>query len=348
MNSRDRIFAALKREEPDRIPLMELGIDPRTISFLCQNCSYLDFVEKVGLDAVVISEIRDAGDHQWIDEKKRIFRDRWGTTWRFTNETFPFPIEGPIKSEEQLKAYVPPDPYAPKALGWLPEAIKRFKGEKAIAWMSPGDFFASSYLRGMDVLLMDYLLRPQLAKKIAHMRMEYTLEFHKRLIKEGVEIIVLGDDYAYKNGPMMSPAQFKEFILPVLRKVVANIKDQGAYCIKHTDGNIWKIIDWLIDTGIDGIGPLEPGAGMDLYEVKKKYGNKVCVMGNVDVNLLSQASVEKIVSETKRIIARVSPSGGHIMSSGNSISSSVKPENFLAMVETTKKYGRYPLGNISK
>ena len=91
MNSRERILAALKREEPDRIPLMELGIDPRTISFLCQNCSYLDFVEKVGLDAVVISEIRDAGDHQWIDEKKRIFRDRWGTTWRFTSETFPSP-----------------------------------------------------------------------------------------------------------------------------------------------------------------------------------------------------------------------------------------------------------------
>jgi len=71
MNSRERIFAALKRKEPDRVPLMELGIDLRTISFLCQNCSYLDFVEKVGLDAVVISEIRDAGDHKWIDEKKK-------------------------------------------------------------------------------------------------------------------------------------------------------------------------------------------------------------------------------------------------------------------------------------
>jgi len=346
MNSRERIFTALERKEPDRVPLMELGIDQRTISFMSKNCSYLDFIERVGLDAVVISEVRDAGNLGWIDKKKKIFRDKWGTIWRLTTESFPFPIESPIKSEEHLKAYSLPDPYALDTLGILPEAIKRFKGEKAIAWLGPADFNISWYLRGMDNLLMDYVLRPRSAKKIANMCMEYYVEFHKRLIEEGVEIIILGDDYAYKNGPLMSPGQFKEFILPFLKKIVANIKKQGAYCIKHTDGNIWKIIDWIVDTGIDGIGPLEPGAGMDLHKVKEKNGNKVCVIGNIDVNLLSRAPVERIINETKRIIARVSPSGGHIMSSGNSISSSVKPENFLAMIETTKKYGTYPIKNI--
>lgn len=343
MNSRDRIFTALERKEPDRVPLMELGIDQRTISFVDKNCSYFDFIDKVGLDALVIHEIRDAGNLGWIDRRKKMFRDKWGTIWRFTNESFPFPIKYPLKSEEELKSYTLPDPLASDALGPLSELIKRFKGKKAIAWMGPADFFRSSFLRGMDTLLMDYILRPHVAKKIADMSLEYTLQFHKRLIRrEGVEIIILGDDYAYKSGPMMSPAHFKEFILPILKEVVTNIKDQGAYCIKHTDGNIWKIINWIVDTGVDAIGPLEPEAKMDLEKVKRMYGDKICVVGNISVGFLSTASTEQIIKEAKNLISKVSPRGGHIMSSGNSISSSVKPENFLAMVETVKKYGTYP------
>jgi uroporphyrinogen decarboxylase len=111
--------------------------------------------------------------------------------------------------------------------------------------------------------------------------------------------------------------------------------------MKHTDGNIWSICDMIVESGIDCLGPLEPGANMDLYEVKKKYGDRICVLGNVDVDLLSRGSKEDVINSTKGLIQRVGPGGGYILSSGNSISSSVKPENFIAMVETAKRYGYY-------
>jgi len=323
---------------------MELSVHPRTIDSLCKNGSYLDFIEKVDLDAVVIMQVSDTHGGKWIDYKKRIFKDHWGVIRQFTLETTPFPIEAPIKSEKDLARYTPPDPYDKRILPDLPQIVRRFKNKKAIMWLGPTIFFNSCYLRGMENLLMDYVLHPTLAHKLAELSMEYYLEFHKRLIREGIDVIILADDYAYKTGPLMSPSQFKEFIYPYLKKIVTNIHQEGAYCIKHTDGNIWSIIEMIVDTGIDGLGPLEPGAGMDLRKVKEKYKSRICVVGsNIDVDLLSRGTTRQVIRETIQCIRQVSPGGGHILSSGNSISSSVKPENFLAMIQTAKKYGKYPI-----
>ena len=111
--------------------------------------------------------------------------------------------------------------------------------------------------------------------------------------------------------------------------------------IKHSDGNIWSIIEKLVATGIDGIGPLEPAADMDLFRVKQQYGDRVCVMGNIDVDLLSRGSEDDVRESIKDLIARVSKGGGHILSSGNSITSSVQPNNFKAMIDTAREFGRY-------
>jgi uroporphyrinogen decarboxylase len=190
--------------------------------------------------------------------------------------------------------------------------------------------------------MMDYLLQPELAKKLARIGVDYHVELYRRLLAEGVEIIALGDDYAGKTGPYMSPAHFGEFILPGLKTVVQDIKDRGGYVIKHTDGNIWPIMDMLITTGLDMLGPLEP-AYMALDEVRRYSNMKVGVVGNVDVDLLARGSVEQVVSTTKEQLKRISPLGGHFLASGNSITSFVNGENFMAMIKTVQEFGRYPI-----
>ena len=137
----------------------------------------------------------------------------------------------------------------------------------------------------------------------------------------------------------MSPEHFRRFVLPSLRKAVASVKALGAACIKHTDGNIWPIIDDIVETGVDALGPLEPGAGMILSEVKRRFGDRVAVVGNVDVDLLSRGSPEEVVAAVSSLIRDVSAGGGHILSSGNTIAASVRPENYRAMVETARSQG---------
>jgi uroporphyrinogen decarboxylase len=104
------------------------------------------------------------------------------------------------------------------------------------------------------------------------------------------------------------------------------------------------IIDIIMDSGIDCIDPIDPVAGMSLAHIKKTYGDRVSIKGNVDcANTLVYGSVEETIEETKNCIRTAAPGGGYILSSSNTIHASVKPENYLAMLDTLKKYGNYPI-----
>jgi len=98
----------------------------------------------------------------------------------------------------------------------------------------------------------------------------------------------------------------------------------------------------MVSTGIDGIHPLDPEAGMNIKEVKDKYGDRVCVIGNIDTGkLLSESTPEEVDKAVRDTIMEVAPGGGYIIASANSIHSKVKPENYLAMLKATRLYGNY-------
>ena len=350
MNSRERVFSVLEGRIPDRVPLLELWVDPKVFQALYPGSSYYEFIEQSDYYDAVCSFAGVVNPKiNWIDKSKRISQDKWGARQQFTEEATPFVIPPVrIQSEEDLGSYTPPDPNDSAILSSVRETVNRFKGKKAIIFVGEGVFAPSQYLRGgLENLLVDYKLNPHLAKKLARIAEEYHVELYRRVIKEGVEIILLGDDYAGKTGAFMSPEDFERFILPGFGTVVGEIKNAGGYCIKHTDGNIWKILDMIVGTGVDALGPLQATAGMDLALVKKKYN--ICVMGSIDVDVLIRGSAEEVRLATRECIASISPGGRHILSSANTIPSAVPPENLKAMVETAKQWGRYSIdaGDLS-
>ncbi len=322
---------------------MEMSIDWKVIRGL--DCSsYFDLIERFDLDAVSVNQVMYLlGLRPLLFRFKKTYTDVWGVRRRITTELLPYVLSHPLQSMAQLRDFRPPDPRKDPVLKAVRKVARRFKGRRAVMFVGRAVFAASWYLCGMQRLLESYLLEPEFAKALGRMVVDYNKELHRLVIAEGADLIVLGDDYAHKTGTIMSPDQFREFILPGFGEVVRNIKSHGAYCVKHTDGNIWAILDDIVNTGIHGIGPLEPGAGMDLAEVKRAAGDRVCVVGNVDVDLLCRGSAEQVRQSTRALIEAVSPGGGHILSSGNSITSAVQPENFRVMVETAHKQGRYPI-----
>ncbi|MBT3272126.1 MAG: hypothetical protein HN368_03150, partial [Spirochaetales bacterium] len=266
------------------------------------------------------------------------YTDDWGVKRQFTGELLPFPVAHPVKNQGDLDRYKPPVPSANPLLKAVRLAKKRCPG-RAIVMMSRAVFAASWYLIGLENLLTSYLLEPEFAKNVARIVTSYHKELLVLAIKAGVDVVILTDDYAHKTGTLMSPAQFREFVLPGFREIVQTVKDAGAYCVKHTDGDIWEIIDLIVESGVHGLGPLEPAAGMNYAEVRKGYSSKLCLLGNIDVDLLSRGSVADVTAKTRELIEEVSPEGGHILSSGNTITSSVKPANFLAMIDTARELG---------
>lgn len=345
MSHCERVFAALERREPDRVPIFELVISDKVMHGIFPGCSYYEFVERIGLDVVGLNRSSWRCDNvEYVDRERGLFRDQWGVIRAFGPESSPYPVEPPIKRPEDLRDYKPPDPNAPDALGHLPEVVQRYKGKRPIVWIGRDAFFNPAHLRGMENFLMDFILNPQLAHDLIDMCLAYDIALTRRAIRAGADIVVFGDDYADKNAPLMSPKHFAEFIQPGLKKSVAAAKEEGAYVIKHTDGNIMPIIEMILDTGIDALNPIEPAAGMDIGYVKRKYGHRVCIVGNIDCGeLLSRRPVGEVIAAVKRCIAEAGPGGGYMISSSNSIHSSVRPENYHAMVETAKAFGAYPL-----
>ncbi|MFA4044716.1 MAG: hypothetical protein HZRFUVUK_001516 [Candidatus Fervidibacterota bacterium] len=357
MTGYERFMTALRREEPDRVPLWELVINEPTLTAFGAN-SLEEFVEMEDLDGICIFEDMRLRPLESEEQEELVWRgrtihggegklvvDEWGIIWGMSEFGIPYPVDGPIKSRDDLKRYEPPNPNDEHRLKSLREAVKRFKGKKAIVFLTHDGFEFPHYLRGgMENLLSDYIEDPYMAHSVAEIVIEYKVRLMQRAIDEGADAVVSGDDYATRKGLIMSPKHFREFILPYLKRSIDAAHEKGAYFIKHTDGNIWAILDDLVEAGIDAIDPLEPIAGMDIGEVKAKYGDRIAVIGNVDCSyLLCYGTVDEVVEAVKETIAKASPGGGHILASSNSIHPAVKPELYKAMVETAKEYGRYPI-----
>ena len=345
MNSRERVIAALERRQPDRVPFFECVIDERVMDALLPGCDYHQFNDWIGMDNASQNRSSWSRDNvEFIDEEKGLFRDKWGVIRAFGPESTPAPIEGPIKRPEDLKTYTPPDPHADDVLGTVPELVERYRGKKAITAICRDAFFNPAFLRGTTEFLMDMVENPKLVHELIEVCQSHDIPAMQRMVAAGMDVVVFGDDYADKNSTLMSPKHFKEFILPGLKRAVDAAHEAGAYVVKHTDGNIMPILDMIVDTGIDGLNPLEPQAGMDIGLIKEKYGDRIALVGNIDCGyLLSQAPVEEVRQVTRRTIEIAAPGGGYCLSSSNSIHSSVKPENLMAMVETLRECGEYPM-----
>ncbi len=340
MTGQERFLTTLRREQPDRIPVWELIVNRPVIEALYGDISYLDFAEIEDHDGVTIFEDGRPAAH--IDEDT--VRDEWGIVWRTAASGIPYVVEHPIHSEADLASYTPPDPDADYRLDGLQEAVERFKGQRAIVFLGHEAFEFSHYLRGMDNLLMDYVLNPDLAHRLARMVTDYKTQVLRRAAQIGADVLLTGDDYAHRLAPIMSPAHFAEFVLPYLQECVDVAKEAGVPFIKHTDGNLWPILDMIVDTGIDCLDPLEPLASMDIGAVKEKYGDRIAVAGNVDCSeLLCRDTPEQVVEAVKETVAKGAIGGGHILASSNSIHPAVKPENYQAMVAAAREFGQYPL-----
>jgi uroporphyrinogen decarboxylase len=357
VNGYERFLAAARRQQPDRVPVWELIINRPVIEALHpellspgQSARYergsqgsfllqADFIEKEDLDGITIFEDNRV---EWVS--KIAFRDEWGILWQVAPNGIPYAVGHPIENPSDLEGYRAPDAEADYRLETLQMAVERFKGRRAIVFLAHDAFEFSHYLRGMDRLLMDYVLDPELVCRLARIVMDYKLRLLERAAEAGADVLATGDDYAYNHGPIMSPAHFERFVLPYLRQAVQVAKSKGLPFMKHTDGNLWPILDMIVDAGIDILDPIEPAAGMDIGQVKQRFGHRIALAGNVDCShLLTRGTPQEVEEAVKETLAKGGVGGGLILASSNSIHPAVRPENYAAMVQAAREHGRYPL-----
>ena len=344
MTSRERFIAALKGQEPDVVPHFD-GVDPKVMNAILPGASHEEFVEYMDIDAIGSMDKTDSWSYETVDAAKGIRRDQWGALVQFGTEVGGHPMAPAINSEEDLDSYVPPDPDESWRYEKLNRLLKRFKGERAVFAHATDVFnIASDWLLGAEKYYQYMITKPDLVDRANEIALEYNLGYLKNCLALGVDFVFITGDFAMTKGPFVSPNHTRRFMTPALKTQVDLAHSMNVPVLKHTDGNIWKILDDLVDTGIDGLHPIDPIAGMDLGEVKKQYGDRLCLAGNVNCGpTLSWGTVEEVRQEVRSCIKKAGYGGGYICMSSNSVHSGVKPENYVAMVKAIREFGRYPL-----
>ncbi len=339
MNSVERVQTALRLGKPDRVPVLELSVDEKVARAAVPGCrDVADCMDRLDMDGVAcgadFKTVSQNADGSFVDE--------WGVTYFPNAEAQAHPVRGPIVTLDDARSWTPPDPGATYRLGKLPELVSRYKGKRAILFHHRAAFMWSVFLMGFDNLLMNILAEPELVDFVMEKVLRCNMEIVRRAIRAGADVISLGDDYAGNNGPFMSPNHFRRFILPRLRRMIALIHEEGALCIKHSDGNLYPILDMIVSAKPDCINPIEAAAGMQLKRVKQLVGKKVCIAGNVDcAHLLPHGTPDEVREAVREAIADGAPGGGYILTSSNSIHSSCAPKNFVAMVLACHEFGQY-------
>lgn len=363
MDRRERFLTALEMREPDRVPITELAIDPPIIEAITGGqwieggaeeaaitgkplYHNLDMVfecyRKVGFDMVLRSF---STPEDWRPEvfPDGSFTDEWGRICLYDKraKTATF-WKSPIKTPEDFEAHPFPDPHAPGRYEGFEYLVKLARDEMAVAGsirtplaMAWEIFNVTNFCR----LLMN---EPDFIKKVIRKITDFNIEVIKVFAELGADLIICGGDIAEKRGPLLAPRYFQEIIFPEMRREVEEAHKKGLKYIKHTDGNLYPILDGLAEV-VDGLHSLDPSAGMDIGYVKERYGDSLILMGNVSADNLCRASKEEVIEETRECIRKAAPGGGYILTSSNSWYVDAKLENCLAMVETGKIYGKYPI-----
>ena len=336
MTSKELIIGALEHKPIERVPVFEWMVDPKVVDSFIPGGSFDDFCAKY-LDAFVIDL-----DYKKIRQSATRTVNEWGIVNENTGEAHGYPIDGPIHSREELEAFTPPRADAPYRYDTVDRILKQYGDEKAVIVHLNDVWSLPSRMMPFDDYLMTLMDEPELIQDILKMTVDVQIELAQNLARRGVQFVYTGDDYAYNSGPMMSPAIFREIFYPELKRVVQAYKDLGLYVIKHTDGNIMPILDMILDAGFDCLDPIDPIAGMSLEHIKKTYGDRIAIKGNVNcATTLVYGSVQETIDETRKCLQIGMPGSGYIISSSNTIHSSVNPENYKAMLETIKEYGNY-------
>lgn len=344
LSGRDRILTALRRQEPDVVPHMELWLNPIVAEKILPGGSIEELTEYLDIDGIAYYTV-SMEKYDILDESKGIIRDKWGVIKRDTGQTTPHPIEAPIKSEKDLESYDPPDPDDPSRYEPLKKMVERFKGERAVVAIIEQPFMRVNELRGAEDHFIDMITNPDLILQLNAIVVEHHLKALNNFVETGADIVCFSGDYATKDSLMASPEHLEKFGVSPLGELVQFLHSQEIPCILHSDGNIMPIMEMLLGTsGIDGLHPIDPVAGLDIGVVKEKYGDRVCLIGSIDCGpLMNWGTKEQVRQAVKENIKKAGKGGGLIAASSHSIQSKTKPENYVEMVKAIRDYGEYPL-----
>jgi uroporphyrinogen decarboxylase len=245
----------------------------------------------------------------------------------------------PLAEDSAIDHYSPPDPHRSELYAAAEETLQRYGEEYWIVGVTVCTVFETAWaLRGLDRLLMDFVLNPELAERILDIPFRYHLEAAKRLVEMGVDMIWTGDDMGGQSAMVLSPEMWRRYFKPRMATYFSTLKalNPRLKIAYHTDGYVDPIIPELIEIGLDILNPVQPGS-LDPAELKRKYGRNLCFWGTIDEQrTLPFGTPEEVSAEVRSRLTTIGAGGGLIIGPTHHVQLDTPMENFWAMVDTIR------------
>jgi uroporphyrinogen decarboxylase len=382
MNSKERVWAALNHEPIDRVPIHAVAVDgnicnevlgkpPKSAFDILDELEEKypeDWIERVNgivgeIETNVFSNAMEtaaaigydtcgAGYIPFIFESKEKMTDIFGRIYKIVNDNgqiFPYYMDGSIRNQKDWESFPKPDmeeiyKRAKKMYKTILRRSKKFKNDILI--MAQDDYCSvfPPVWQGMGMNAFAIALRknPKLIEERFDQTTDFVIGLFKTYAELGAKVFFEGADIAFKSGPLINPKYIDKYVLPTMKKVTEAVHEWGGKIIFHSDGDITSLLDFVVDCDFDALHCLEPPY-VDLDLVKKKVGDKLCLLGNIDTSYILVDGTQKEVEDAvKYAIKKLGPGGGYILSPSNS-HPAMSYQRIKWMIEATKKYGKYPL-----
>lgn len=285
-------------------------------SYLLPVDDYLDLAQRLGIDVCYLHEPWKLGRKEHVDDSGAVHY-----------------IDGLIKGRSDLKQVIPPD------LGPVRRRIEEFLEASsgtglgwAYALASPGDIVTAIGYQDYSTAIYD---DPGFIDEFLNRYEEFSLPLTELVLSYDPDAVVLASGVCFKSGLAMRMEHAERFVLSRLAKQIAPISARGIPAIIHSDGNNNPVLDRWIELGFVGIHPCEPCDGFDIYTMKRRWGEKITLLGNIDIaGVLGRGTPEEVAQDTLTHLQRLSVGSGYICGSSHNVDQSAPIANLTAMVET--------------
>jgi len=383
LTPKERVIAAINHQEPDRVPIV-VGVSNATGIKMKTYQEIKELIGVNALDEYIY-EWPELGTAK-VDEEtlQRLhvdvrgvldlepeairtrnqnraphtpYENSWGTHQIEISEGEWTSGAPPLKDAstlEDIEAYPWPDMDDPTRVAHCREQAKRLAEENQYAIMGTPwllfPFERAHGLQGMDTFLLNMAMRSDFSKALLAKITKKCKQMMGNFLRETgeyLDIIKIGDDLGTQESLMISPKMYREMLKPFHADLIAFTKEHtDAKVFFHTDGDVFDLIEDLIEIGVDILNPIQTSAGRmaDLDRLKARYGDRIVFCGAIDTHrVLPEGTPDEVQAEVRRVITALGPGGGYMVASVHTIMNDVPAENVLAMVDAVEKYGTYPL-----
>ena len=320
--------------EPDAVPAVEIVVnDPIKEAFLCRKINGvqddIQFWLKAGYDyysyvppyepKLNLTTIPQDG-RNWAVEGEGPIQ----TLADFDNHPWPTIDDVDFSSMDEANRSLPP-------------------GMKIIA--RAGEIFVYSWqFMGFEKFCYALADNPELPGRLLDRIGHFIYSICEREVEyENVGALWYSDDIAYTEGLMVPPSFLRKHLFPWIKKAGDLARKRNIPLLYHTDGQLWEVLDDLAECGVNGLHPIEPKA-MEAVELKRKYGHKFCLVGNIDLDLLVRRDTDFIREMVRKRLADLAPGGGYCAGSSNTIPEWVPLDHYVALQQAIMEFGQYPIG----